>query len=212
MIRKTPEEEILQYIKENPGCTKTAVIKHMEKIGRSSLMVAHKKIKRLEREKDPKIIVKIDESNSQKHHLYINNENEFNVLSNSIDDKKIRVHKLTRRLEFRLYIKERMKDPANFDDVKQDYFNLLHHAQLTNYIEITSIANKIDKNIMSQDDQETLKLKLTELLNFSDKFNKILAPEVEIELKKILDKLENDEGSHTLVAMVKDIASLFATE
>jgi len=186
----------------------------MEKKGISSPAVTHKIVEGLETD-GKKIIVKADELNHRIHRLTINDKSQFYLLNDKIKKLKIRVNKLTRFVSWRLYVKKRFKNTKSFDSLKQDYLNLLHFAQLTSYSEITWIAKRIDKNIRSRDDQETLYLRLIKVLNVSDKLNEMLAPQVQLELEKFLDKMKNEQDpvQGLLMAKVtKAIASLYASQ
>ena len=186
----------------------------MEKKGISSLATTIKIIEDQETE-NKKIIVKVDELNHRTHRLTINDRNEYYLLRDKINDVKEMVNKLTKALSYRLQVKKRFKNIAVFDSLKQDYLNLLHYAQLTTYREITSIAKGIDTNIGSRDDQERLYFKLTEVLNVSDRLNKMLAPEVQSELEKLLDKMKNEQNPDLdlmMATMTKEIASIFASK
>ena len=210
---RTRQNEILQFVEDNPRCTKTQVITAIFHKGFSSPVTTHKILDDLE--KDNKIIVKPDESNHQTHRLTINDMNEYYLLRNRINDVKERVNKLSKVMSYRLKVKKRFKNIVVFDSLKQDYLNLLHYAQLTTYREITSIAKRIDTNIESRDDQERLYFKLTEVLNVSDILNRMLAPEVQSELEKLLDKMKNAQNPDLNVMMAnmtKEIAGLFASK
>lgn len=214
MNSRTRQDEILQFIEDNPGCTKTQVIVAMEKKGISSLATTIKIIEDQETE-NRKILVKVDELNHRTHRLTINDRNEYYLIRDKINDVKEMVNKLTKALSYRLQVKKRFKNIAVFDSLKQDYLNLLHYAQLTTYREITSIAKGIDTNIGSRDDQERLYFKLTEVLNVSDRLNKMLAPEVQSELEKLLDKMKNEQNPDLdlmMATMTKEIASIFASK
>lgn len=76
---------IYEYVLNHKGTTKAEVIRYMD--GRASLATTHKIIK--EFVDNEKFFVKIDLNNSQIHHLYINDANDFN-----------RINKLLSRLEF----------------------------------------------------------------------------------------------------------------
>lgn len=69
------EERILEYIKSNPGTTKTAVIRYMENNKYCSIKTTHDIIMKLI--DDKKVIFRKDENNSQIHHLIINEQNTF---------------------------------------------------------------------------------------------------------------------------------------
>lgn len=209
---RTRQDEILQFIQENPGCTKTQTINEMEKRGISSLVTTHKILEDL-KANGKKIIVKPDEINHRIHRLTINDESEFHLLRNKINKLKIRVNRLIRHLSWHLYVKRTFKNSESFDSVKQDYLNLLHYAQLDSYAEITLIAKRINKNIRSRADQERLYLKLTEVLNVSDKLNEMLSPQVQSELERLLDKMKNEQDpfrSLIMANMTKEITSIFS--
>jgi hypothetical protein len=202
------EKEILRYIKEHPRCSKTDVILHMENNKLLSAPVTLKKIKNLV--EGGKIIVKADKVNSQKHLLIINDKNDFNILVAEISDIQTRCDKLKRVVSFRFYIKNK-KGSQTFDSFTQDYLNFINFTQLYSYIEITSIATRIDKNIKLEEDREVLYLQLTEVLNTSNKLNKIIKPEIQNFLEQMIEQIEGpDLMRNRMVAnLVREVSNLF---
>jgi ribosome-associated translation inhibitor RaiA len=73
-------EKILQFVTENPKCTKAEVIRFMGLW--SSVMTCHYDITRLVSE--GKLSILKDKPNSQTHHLIINNENQFNFINQEL--------------------------------------------------------------------------------------------------------------------------------
>jgi hypothetical protein len=80
--RISKEEKILQFIKENEGCTKTKVMVFMENKKYASPLTTYKTIQNLINE--GKIISRPDKTNTQKHHLFINHKNRFNQIKKEI--------------------------------------------------------------------------------------------------------------------------------
>lgn len=89
------DERILKYIEDNPGCTRTKVINH---INPSSPGPTERALKRLiEREK--KVFYEIDKSNKQIHHLFINDNNAFNQISKKLVDIEKVINKMDKPVE-----------------------------------------------------------------------------------------------------------------
>jgi hypothetical protein len=210
----TREEEIIKYIIDNEGCTKTEVTYHMERT-KGPVFASHETTSNIIKtlEKDGKIIVRPDKSNSQKHLLYINRKNEFNILNSKITELETLSNKLSKIISYRLKVKKLKRSQRSIlDSISKEYFELIHLAQLTIYTEITSTANRIENSIKSREDQETLYLQLTQTLNTSNKLNEMLTPEIYKQVQKFANKMNNKRDPTKVLIisnLIKEVSDLF---
>jgi hypothetical protein len=184
--RKKAGKEILLYIeaeekKEKPKNTKADVMRYCEKNSICSQPVAHSVVISLV--KRGKIKILKDKPNSQVHHLVINYENEFHVLTNKIGQIEKLVNALTSAVVRGLSIINHINNTGRIDrtqnNIRDTHFrNLIHMAQLTIYGRTTAIVTAIEKNIKSIDDRESLYLHLPGIMSASNELNKIIMPEV----------------------------------
>ena len=208
----TRDAEIIKYIADNEGCTKTKVTYHMERT-REPVSASHETTSHIIKtlEKEGKIIVLLDKSNRQKHLLYINPKNEFHLIIAKINEIKRCVEELNKIVSYRLN-RKKVRRSKIFDSLNKEYFELIHLAQLTTYIDMTSTANRIEKNIKSRDDQETLYLLLTRALNSSNKLNEMLTPEIQMHVRKFANKMNNKRDiikGLVISNFIKEVSDLF---
>jgi hypothetical protein len=131
------EEKILQFIHENPGCTKTNVIDYMEKNG-SSPMTTHKILKRLTKD-DKKVISKPDIKNSRIHHLYINDKNRFNKIG-------IKLSELEKFIEHKnAYLWNLLKNIIQLQEITEQKYNEIGDEDLWKEDEINHDEINLDK-------------------------------------------------------------------
>lgn len=88
--QSTRFDKIYNYIEQHGGCTKTEVIKKMK--GISALATTHKIIQ--QQIEEGKIVSKPDESNSQIHHLYVNDKDQFAIINEKIIKAEIDINAL----------------------------------------------------------------------------------------------------------------------
>jgi hypothetical protein len=172
------KKEILKFVKQNPGITKSKVIVHMTELRMSSLVITQELLTALIR--SGKIRVQKDKPNSRNHRLFFNDKNEFNKLTSEI----ARLEDTSSKF-IDIFIKELLnKDAPKTEfkeystDSKRHLFNLVFLYQLDTYTRITAHVNEIEQTIKSQDDRQALYHLLPHLLIISDKLNRVITPEI----------------------------------
>ncbi|HJR84986.1 MAG TPA: hypothetical protein VJ772_06410 [Nitrososphaeraceae archaeon] len=167
-------KKILELIKEKPGIIKAEVIRHMEKNG-SSVMTTHGIV--MDLIKDGQIIEHKDKPNSQVHHLYINDQNNFIIL-----DKKI-----SRMQEFIKTLNQRM-DNAH-DDAEFDLFRDWIVETVWKVLNVTPslLFFLTQKTVHSEQDRQILYLRIITLMIETNTFAEKLKV-IGITLSTIMDE------------------------
>lgn len=86
------DEMILQFVMDNPDCTKTSVINY---INPGSPVPTHRAIKRLIEEK--RLVSTKDKFNSSMHHLRINEKNKFNMIIQLLSRMHVMLEKINKQ-------------------------------------------------------------------------------------------------------------------
>jgi hypothetical protein len=156
-------DKIYLYIKEHPGTTQTEVIEYTTNKGISSLVTTRNLIQKLVAEKI--VIVRKDRSNSQIHHLFVDEENIHERIYNQISNLEKFISK-TNQYFFRLlddyftedkeltenYSEEkeaRWYNRSNFrNDIEETYRSVLNRMLETLFL-ITTNSNLPEEDIES---------------------------------------------------------------
>ena len=170
-------KKILSFIQEQPGIIKADVIRYMERNG-SSIMTTHGII--IDLIKEGLIIERKDKPNSQVHHLYINDENQFNI----VDKKITQVHNFIGSLYKKMKVAE--------NDEKLDLFGDWFVEVVSNMLNVSpSLLFLVSqKTIHSERDRQILYSKIVNLMleinTFIEQLNII-----GITLSKMMDQLKD---------------------
>jgi len=187
MTENERHEKIMEFVKLKPKRTKAQVMKFMEENG-SSPPTAFKDITYLV-EKGRLLVLK-NRPNSQTHYLIINEDNEFNILENYIDET-------CRSLQFSI------KNWGTFIE-HMEATDFAVFEQLIRFSEITYIANRISA-IEPRDKREALYPRLMQALELSDKLNSIIVP---ILYPRVDDYFEKAEMATTNKKALKNLRVL----
>jgi hypothetical protein len=172
-------EKILEYVKDHPRTKKRKVIEFMSSKGvkMSAWRITHGLI--IDLIADGKIKVEA-KPGGRDHHLIINDQNHFFVLSSQIDRYQKFEKGLTREV-FKQNNLKRLQEDKYF----RDFIRL---TQLEFFKKISWVSVKIQSYIKSAEDRQILNLRLSQLLLESNKLNGILTSPNEI-----IDLLENSK-------------------
>jgi hypothetical protein len=155
----------------------------MDNNGFASLRTAHEIIQDFQKEK--KIVYRPDRSNSKMHWVFINDQDKFGKIYDEISG----IEKLANNLTFTAvrdisimkkvkYRDRNIPDNALGSLLGSQFRNLIHMAQLAIYGRITAVVTAIEQDIKSNDDRESLYLRLPNILTASNKLNIAIIPEV----------------------------------
>lgn len=112
------------------------------------------------------------ERKGQSHRLYINDNNELNILISEIN----RLEKIIGPADDLI---STTVNKEHKDIFPQKHIpNLIQSIQLHIFRTVTRIATSIDKNIASSDDRDDLYIRLVKVMIASNKLSKIIEPEL----------------------------------
>jgi hypothetical protein len=186
--------KIINYIKQNPKTTKNNLVNYMTDNG-SSLMTTHKILKDLERRE----IIKVEKPNTQVNYLTINDQNEFNIISNKLQDIENMIDDMDQNL---LIIYKAQKDidtkmlPRNvFMDELSARFTSPFLMSINTILRVLLV--RIHNKINDEDYANTLNAKIVNLMLRVDKFMIYLKP-IKVLDSWIFDmrQLSNDLRTH----------------
>jgi hypothetical protein len=186
--------KIINYIKQNPKTTKNNLVNYMTDNG-SSLMTTHKILKDLERRE----IIKVEKPNTQVNYLTINDQNEFNIISNKLQDIENMIDDMDQNL---LTIYKAQKDvdskmlPRNvFMDELSARFTSPFLMCINTILRVLLV--RIHNKITDEEYANTLNAKIVNLMLRVDKFMIYLKP-IKVLDSWIFDmrQLSNDLPTH----------------
>lgn len=158
--------KIIEYVKGNSRCTKTEVIKDMEKKGIGSIKTIHPII--IDLLNEGILLVLKNRPNSQIHRLIINDKNEFNKIYKTLSDIQNLINKST---PYMYALPGVDADPDGNPLIDPKEFRILSEIQRNlrdNYIQSFILIfhifyNKIEHSIHNEKDQVILFRKLNTL-------------------------------------------------
>lgn len=183
---------VLEYIRENAGCTKTQVIKHMK--GKSALVTTHKIIKDLVSDK---IVLSIpDEKNSQMHRLYVNNRNAFTFITQELNKLETTISQMNQAISILSEVDVRSRDAWIVSYLN----NQLHYTckQMIEFM-LQGLLVLTSKAIRSQVDSQFLYIRIAKLIvKLNPKYLKELGGERYVSLLKELYGLSPEAKSFAI--------------
>lgn len=169
-------KKIIEYVNANSKCTKTEVIKDMEKKGIGSIKTIHPII--IDLLNEGILLVLKNRPNSQIHRLIINNENEFNKIYNCLTDLESLISKMDKNASIMRHNQEHfdehgdvyIDDPhtaepgliREFEKLKAYFIDAYHEA--TDTI-LRKLLYRVKEKIHNEKDSQILYMKILELLN-----------------------------------------------
>jgi hypothetical protein len=98
------EKKVLDYVRQDPGCSKADIVRHLEKTGLASRITVLKYIENLETES--MIICKLEKPNSQIFRIYINEANKLVAVLGELDEFKDAYSRLLDKSKDRIHTKD----------------------------------------------------------------------------------------------------------
>jgi arginine repressor len=171
-IAEQRRNKILDYIRQNPKTTKNNVVNYMTANG-SSLMTTHKILKDLEIRE----IIKIEKPNPQMNYLTINDENEFNLISEKLSEIENIISDMTDNLMV-VYKAQKNTDTKNLPRNRMDElaarFTNPFLASINTILRILLV--RVHHNVIDEEYANSLYTKIVNLMLKVDKYMIYLKP------------------------------------
>jgi hypothetical protein len=187
-------ENVYDYIKNNPNCTKNQVVKGVKDYSRLTTLEAIDEL--MDEEKTGQRVKFTRDKPKGFYKLFINDKNEFKLLMDEIN-RTLSFARDTTHIDLVALHRKKSKNILS----AKHYRNLIQLQQMAFYTKISSLATAIDQNVKSVDDRDTLDLRLALVLKISNKLNKVMLPTLRSDLEEMIEefgKLKTSEANHTL--------------
>ena len=191
MVGKEILDGVYEFIKNNPNCNQSDIVRGMEDVcTRLPVLDAIRELTSHKDGQEPK--VKFSRNTLKGfYHYYVNDKNEFNYIIDYIDKVGTLVDKFGK-----LILKSRgyaIKEKTTLEWFERYFPYMTNFGQLIIYRSVTGVANTINEYIKSANDRETLYLKLVQVLTASDKINKVISPAVTNNLRQMIKELDDSK-------------------
>jgi hypothetical protein len=152
--------KIIEFIHENPNCTKTQVIANIKG---SSLVTTHKILKDLEN----RGIVIVQKPNPQTNYLIINDQNDFNRIEKELSLIEICILRMVDN--YKICIREQHEERKKSKDLEDLRVFIHTFGELIDFF-LHTLLLQINNEVKFEPDRRTLYRKIISLMVINDQF------------------------------------------